>query len=207
VLELFNHQTGAFEPATLCAIEEQDLVCYRHEWRPLIEAKVEELKRADSFTSESLAQYSIQDEHFDWPEKCLERAGGLQWDSYALRCGGQTQGLMYLNLLQTSRLPGHEKQYMVYVDLLATAPWNRPRLVGERRYGGVGAVLIAEAVLQSIDEDFGGRIGLQSLPQSDSFYEQKLGMTRVEKRDPRQLNYFEFDPESAQAWLARQNGG
>lgn len=207
MLELFNRQTGAFEPATLSAIEEGDLECYRTEWRPLIDAKVEELKRADSFTSESLAKFSIQDEHFDWPEKCLERAEALAWDSYALRCGGQTQGLMYLNLLQTSRRPGHEKQPLVYIDLLATAPWNRGRLVRSPQYGGVGVLLVTEAILQSIDEDFGGRIGLQSLPQSDGFYEKKLGMTKVEKRDPRHLNFFEFDPQGAQAWLARQNGG
>lgn len=200
MLELFNRQTGAFEPATLSAIEEQDLECYRTQWRPLIEAKIEELKRTDSFTSESLAKFSIQDEHFDWPEKCLERAEQLAWPSFALRCDGKTQGLMYVNLLQTSRIPGHEKQPMVYVDLLATAPWNRSALVGSGQYGGVGVVLIAEAVLLSLDEDFGGRLGLHSLPQSDGFYEQKLGMTKLEKHP---LNYFEFDPEGAEAWLAR----
>ena len=203
MIELFNRQTGEFEPATLSPIEEQDLECYRTQWRPVIDAKVEELKRADSFTSDSLAKFSIQDEHFDWPEKCLERAGGLAWGSYALRCGGQTQGLMYLNLLQTSRLPGHEKQHMVYIDLLATAPWNRGRLVGAPHYGGIGVLLVTEAILQSIDEEFGGRIGLQSLPQSDGFYEEKLGMTKLEKRDQYHLNVFEFDPQGAQAWLAR----
>jgi hypothetical protein len=203
MLELFNRQTGAFEPATVSAIEEQDLECYRTQWRPLIDAKVEELRLADSFTSESLARFSIQDEHFDWPEKCLERNGALAWNSYALRCGGQTQGLMHLNLLQTSRLPGHEKQHLVYIDLLATAPWNRVRLVETPRYAGVGVVLVTEAILYSVEEEFGGRIGLQSLPQSDGFYEQKLGMTKLEKRDVRHLNFFEFDPEGAQAWLAR----
>ena len=203
MLELFNRQTGAFEPAALSAIEEQDLECYRTRWRPLIDAKIQELKRTDSFTRESLAKFSIQDEHFDWPEKCLERAEQLAWPSFALRCGGQTQGMMYVNLLQTSQIPGHEKQPLVYVDLLATAPWNRSRLVGDSRYGGVGVVLMTEAVLLSIDEEFAGRIGLHSLPQSDGFYETKLGMTGLGKLGRHPLNYFEFDPRGAEAWLAR----
>lgn len=203
MIELFNRQTGAFEPATLSVIEEQDLECYRAQWRPLIDAKIEELKRTDSLTSESLAKFSIQDEHFDWPEKCLERAEQLAWPSFALRCDGQTQGMMYVNLLQTSRIPGDEKQPMVYVDLLATAPWNRPALVGNAKYGGVGLVLVTEAVLLSFDEEFGGRTGLHSLPQSDGFYQQKLGMRNLGKLGRSPLNYFEFDPQGAEAWLAR----
>ena len=72
------------------------------------------------------------------------------------------------------------------------------------RYRGVGSILIAAALQLSIDEGLKGRVGLHSLPASEPFYENVLGMTAL-GRDPQkqQLMYLEFTSEQAKAYLAQ----
>jgi hypothetical protein len=75
-------------------------------------------------------------------------------------------------------------------------------LVGTPRYGLVGRVLIATAVQLSLAEGFRGRIGLHALPQADSFYAMKCGMTDLGKDANKQgLRYFEMTPVQAAAFL------
>jgi hypothetical protein len=92
---------------------------------------------------------------------------------------------------------------MVYVDLVSTAPWNRRRLEANPLYGGVGQVLVTEAILRSLDEEFGGRIGLHSLPGAESLYRDKLGMECLGP-DAKHggLPYYELTPQRAALWLA-----
>lgn len=199
MIEIFNRVTGQFEAATLVTpIEQQDVDCFSLQWRPLLDAKVQELKARDQYTAEELGNVWAQDSDWDWSAKFPERSGQLQWNSVALRCGGATQGLMYLNLLQRCRLPDQAHQHLVYIDLLAAAPWNRPPF-GLPGYRGVGDVLMTEAILISKAEGFDGRIGLHSLPQANGFYE-KWGMTSLgpEKSG---LVYYELTAEKANEHL------
>ena len=48
---------------------------------------------------------------------------------------------------------------IVYVEFVATAPWNRPELQNPPRYRGVGTVMVAPAVELSWDLGYRGRIG------------------------------------------------
>lgn len=205
--ELLNLRTGEFEPAQLSRVEDSDIACYREFWRPIFDAKVDDLRQSNSYNRESLAELHLQDAGWDWPERFAEREGQLAWKSFALRCAGRTQGLMFVDLLRRSRLQGQQNQHLVYIDILATAPWNRGRLVDVPSYRGVGVVMVTEAILLSQEESFEGRIGLHSLPQADGFYSRTCSMIDLGPCDMKGgMHYFEIDPRGASAWLSGGRG-
>lgn len=204
MLELFNRHTQKMEPAELIGrIELDDVTSYEQRWLPPMQAKIDELRVAGTLTREEVTRWNVADAHWKWPTKARDRVGQLQWASHALRCGGDTQGLMFMNVVYTCRLPEQLKKHMVYVDLVSTAPWNRPRLVPNPMYGGVGMILVTEAIIRSLDEGFGGRIGLHSLPGAESLYREKLKMACLGP-DPAcgNLLYFEMTPQQAAAVLS-----
>lgn len=188
-----------FESADLVdRICPDDMTCFQQNWLPPMLSKIDELKKAGQYNQQTVNQWNVEDFMWQWPAKCQNRIGKLEWASYALRCGGKTQGLMFLNLLRRARLQSQVSQHLVYVDLVSTAPWNRPRLTAKPLYGGVGVVLITEAILLSREEGFEGRVGLHSLPGAEMFYRNKFGMDCLGP-DPTYggLPYFELTPQHA----------
>jgi hypothetical protein len=197
--QLWNRQSQLFEPAELFdRIHAEDVTCFQDHWLPPMQAKIDELKLAGQYNRQTVGQWNLEDAHWGWPAKFQSRAGQLQWASYALRCSGMTQGLMFVNLVYRCRLPSQLNQHMLYVDLVSTAPWNRHRLTPSPLYGGVGMVLVTEAILRSEDEGFDGRVGLHSLPGAETLYRDKLGMDCLGP-DPAYngLLYFEMTPQRA----------
>lgn len=126
--------------------------------------------------------------------------GMLGNQSFAIECDGETQGLMIVDLVKTCRSPHVKNKPLVYVDYLEAAPWNRESLTVPR-FRGVGSVMLAAAIQLSRDEGFAGRIGLHSLPQSESWYA-KRGMSDF-GRDPsyQDLKYFEMDETQSSAFF------
>ncbi|TGS35833.1 hypothetical protein EN825_34620, partial [Mesorhizobium sp. M8A.F.Ca.ET.182.01.1.1] len=99
-----------------------------------------------------------------------------------------------------SRHPEHQRVPLIYVEFLATAPWNRPKLVAEPIYKGAGRVLVGTAVSLSLEEEFGGRIGLHSLPGAEVFYRDAIGMTDLGADSEgvhKGLRYFELSSRDA----------
>lgn len=113
--------------------------------------------------------------HWDWRRKADPEI--LRWlRLFAIEWEG-IQGLMaVINQPRSSRLsPGAR---LVYVSVLEVAPWNLPSFTEVPLYSGCGTQLLALAVALSEESGWGGRIGLHSLPQAESFYEH-CGLTRV----------------------------
>lgn len=115
--------------------------------------------------------------------------------SFALFVGEKVLGILFLHeALRPSRIRSHD--LLVYVDYLATVPWNRRNKLGPGRIRGVGTTLVAWSRQVSRDVGCGGRLGLHSLRSSDGFYRslgfQSLGI------DParRGMNYFELSVPS-----------
>lgn len=204
MLELFNRHTQRMEPAELVdRIEHEDVTSFEQRWLPPMRAKIEELRQAGTLTPEEATRWNVADAHWEWQAKVFDRVGQLQWASHAVRCGGDTQGLMFMNLVYTCRRPEQFKQHMVYVDLVSTAPWNRPRLTPNPLFGGVGTILVTEAIIRSLDEGYKGRIGLHSLPGAESLYRQKFNMDCLgPDPDYGNLLYFEMTPQQANALLS-----
>lgn len=201
---LWNRHTNRLEPAEILdRIEDQDVECFYKHWLPPMQVKLAELKYAGKLNRESVRYWNVEDAHWGWSQKVQERRGQLSWSSYAIRRDGLTQGLMFVNLNHRCRLPSQLNEHMVYVDLVSTAPWNRPRFATNPLYGGVGRVLVIEAIVRSLDEEFGGRIGLHSLPGAEELYRDKLGMECLgPDAGYGGLPYYEFTPQRAAPWLA-----
>jgi len=145
-----------------------------------------------------------EDSHWDWRQKSKEVTGILGYHSFALVCQKKLQGLMVTNDVTSARLPAQFGKPLIYVEFVATAPWNRPKVQDPPRYRGVGHVFVLAAIETSRDAGFKGRVGLHSLPDSESFYEEKCGFTRLGPDSSHQnLSYFELTETQADAF--RQN--
>jgi hypothetical protein len=120
-----------------------------------------------------------EDHHWDWQTKSDHWRPLLAYHSFAIVCDGELQGLMLTHDLKTARLPVQAGKAIVYVDYLATAPWNRREIQRPPRYRGVGTAFIAAAAQLSVDLGYRGRIGLHSLPAAEKFYCDACGMTAL----------------------------
>lgn len=201
--ELFNRRTGEFEAAWLKApIDASHIDDFNDHWRPIFKGRIEELKQANEYTAERIEELNIQDAHWSWPKKREVRANRLDWTSFAIEADGHTQGLMFLELTGVGQEESQRKRPIVKIDLLATAPWNRAGLVDKPKYRGVGLVMIGAAISKSVADEFGGRIGLHALPQSERFYREVCGMTDLGVDNTR-MRYFEMTEAQAKAFTER----
>jgi Acetyltransferase (GNAT) domain len=138
---------------------------------------------------------SEEDSHWDWRKKSLFLST-LNYEKHALECENITQGLMILEIdYHHSRLePGKN---LVYVDYLATAPWNRPSIQDPPMYRGVGTALLMFAIKRSFDLEYKGRVGLHALPLAEKFYK-KIGLVDFGADAEKQgLSYFELSVNEA----------
>lgn len=180
-------------------MEAADLLLVERSW---IDARNAVLRRHIEYGIP--AERRPQSLHWDWSKKAplLNR---LEASCFGLEVDGAWQGLMLTRTaFHTTRLPADRGKPLVYIDFLESAPWNwhLPELGQDGEFKSIGAALFRVAVEQSLSEGFHGRVGLHSLPQSDQFYSQAMGMTAVE-RDHRKQNlmYFELSREQAEKLL------
>lgn len=188
------------EAQVFCPIGPNNVEDFRTLWRPAFEERLARVKSRDEF-----AEANLQDMHWNWPGKTEERSDRLDWESFAIECDGQTQGLMFVRTTAFAREPGQEGEDIAYIDLLATAPWNRHGLADRPKYKGVGRILLSAAIEFSLNQEFKGRVGLHSLPQSETWYRDVCGMTDLgidkEINYPPGLRYFEMTEAQARAFL------
>jgi hypothetical protein len=142
-----------------------------------------------------------QDLHWKWDEKTEWSRSRLAFQRFSLVCEGALQGLMLVSLTKFARMQIQFGKHLAYVEFISTAPWNRPQLVAEPIFRGVGHTLVRTAIEVSKAESFHGRIGLHSLPQANRFYRDVCGMTEVGP-DPKYdgLVYFEMTESQAAAF-------
>ena len=143
-----------------------------------------------------------EDAHWDWVRKSLAAMQNpFIYEIYGIEIDQQTQGMMLAakgGVNSFSRHQDHPRKPLIYVDFLATAPWNRPLLTPRPRFKGVGRTLIMTAVTLSYEEEFSGRIGLHSLPGAEPFYRESMGMYDFGgDPDYHNLRYFEFSQSMA----------
>jgi hypothetical protein len=145
-----------------------------------------------------------EDSHWDWRRKARAVSGFLGYQSFALLCGEELQGLMMTNDIASARLREQFGKPLLYLEFVATAPWNRPKLQDPPRYRGVGSVFILAAIEASREAGFKGRVGLHSLSEAESFYEQKCGFMRLGADSSHQnLTYFEMTETQADAFCQK----
>jgi hypothetical protein len=110
--------------------------------------------------------------HWNWQQK----ASQLPLLSTRVFAVHSRQGAEAVMMVKTapyqSRLPSDVGKPIVYIDFLEVSPWNwtLPAINRVPKLKGLGSQLIEVAVAMSIEEEFSGRVGLHSLPQSEAWY-------------------------------------
>ena len=196
---LFETASKSAVPAELLdAITDQNLADWEAEWTPELLVLLKALNRKGVER-----RLWPQSRHWDWRTKIKAIETRLDNQCFSIVCNGMTQALMITELTHRGRLQGQEREHLVYVEFVEAAPWNRRDILGEPpRYAGSGSILIRAAIEYSKAEGFKGRIALHSLPQSNSFYANKIGMTDMgPDPDYQNLRYFEMTPEQAEAFI------
>jgi hypothetical protein len=147
--------------------------------------------------------------HWSWSLKALRvpglKVGGLSpYRLFGIKAEGHWQGLLIANAFgHVSRLPPGGKD-LVYIEFVESAPWNWECLPAGRpgMYRGVGLQLFELAVRWSEDIELGGRVGLHSLSQAESFYRNRCNMSDLGIDSSYQsLRYFEYSDEQAKEFL------
>jgi hypothetical protein len=195
-VDLYNRHSEAFEEAEIYQeLDQKNFDDFERLWKPILSKR-----RAEILTATEAADANVQDEHWDWVGKAKVAASRLGQQTFAVECG-ETQGLMLVDLNEFGRLGVQKGRELIYVELLSTAPWNRHKTVASPRYKNVGRVLIATAISLSIESGFHGRLGLHSLPQSESWYRDVAGFTDLGLDAPKRMHYFEITQVQAMAFL------
>jgi GNAT superfamily N-acetyltransferase len=146
-----------------------------------------------------LLALGADDAFWDWARKKQLALSDDRYEAYAIEYEELTQGLLWLET-QWHRSQWTRTRPLVYVEALATAPWNRRSINPEPWLRGVGTVLLQFARKRSLDLGYGGRLGLHALPGSESFYEAR-NMMNLGYDDDREMVYFEYGPlNQPQLW-------
>ena len=144
---------------------------------------------------------------WDWRKKVPELKL-LEARGFGVLCDEGWQGAMMTKTASNvSRLEATRRKPLVYIDYLELAPWNWkvPPLSQKGQYGGLGTLLFRQAVVQSFDEGFAGRVGLHSLPQAETFYA-GLGLKCVAHDNSKRMSYFEMDTGTANQMMEHDGG-
>ena len=196
---LKDRKAGELVSATLIdGVTREEVEKAESVWKPFLEQQVRRMQ-AEGVPKDKWPQHR----HWDWRQKQEATEPYLAYRMFGVECSSQIQGLMLVATAgKQARIDSQRGKPLVYVHFLAAAPWNLPSIVKDPRYTLVGSVLLATAIQLSIEEEFQGRIGLHSLPQSDVWYRDVCSMTDLgADASVQNLHYFEMTPKQASEFL------
>jgi len=150
-------------------------------------------EKSDQKVKAILRSLQLEDFRWDWLGKAQAHKGN-EYEWFFLYAEERPQGACLIYHPEGSKLSTGD---IFYVKFLAAAPWNRTSNIHERRFKGIGTMLLDVALKFAI-EALGLRPGfsLHSLPQAVSFY-RKYGMVHIEEENDGFLLYFELPEEIA----------
>lgn len=139
--------------------------------------------------------------HWNWGRKSLQVMLNQREDAiFEVTANTDTQGVMLVSE-GISLFNDDINSKNIHVEFLEVAPWNYFKDCEKGYFKGVGSSLLLAAVQFSMHCGFEGRIALESLPQSETFYVQR-GMVPIKnERTPGPLKYFELTTQAAQEVL------
>ena len=196
---LKDRNTGHLVEAVLIdGVSREEVEHAESAWQPFLRKALDERRRLENPKTPA-----PEHSHWDWRKKHKAIEGLIAYRMFGIECEEDMQGLMLVSTAgHPCRIEDQKGKEQVYVDFVATAPWNSPGLVQIPRYSLVGRVLIATAVQLSLEEGFRGRIGLHALPQAEIFYARNCGMTDLGNDIKKEgLRYFEMTPSQAATFL------
>jgi hypothetical protein len=172
-VQLIRGQDNSVVQALLVDLNQTHLDTFDTLWRPLLQ------------------RFETEDKFWDWVVKQRISLSFENVESYAIEYDGVAQGLIALET-QWHRSWIDSQQRLVYVEAIASAPWNRVRIQQRPTLKGVGSVLLAFARRRSLQLGYGGRLGLHALPGAQGFYDAKNMMDFGPDLEKDGLVYFEY---------------
>lgn len=158
----------------------------------LCQMSARHLEDHETVWQEILLATEQSDGYWSWDYKLRRGEQDTRYEAYAIEVEELTQGLMLIET-QWHRSQLLQRYPLVYVEALATAPWNRSLLEDPPYLRGVGRTLLLFARQRSLELGYGGRVGLHALPGSEEFY-RRNGMPEYDTDpDKEDLVYFEYD--------------
>ena len=167
-----QHGDGQIVEVLLCTMLPRHLSQFNTIWKSILE----DMDEADTF--------------WDWARKKELSLTNDRYEAYALEHDSLAQGLMWIET-QWHRSQMRSRQPLVYVEALASAPWNRGGANPNPWIKGVGTALLLFARKRSLQLGYQGRLGLHALPGSESFYEDR-NMLNFGYDPDREMVYFEY---------------
>lgn len=189
-IKLLHKKTDELVEAIMYkGIDERNIDDFQNYWLPKFETARSRLKTYNN----------VEDAHWDWNIKATKIEGQLAYDSFVIEADNMTQGMMIINnATHFSRI--EKGKPLIYIEYIATAPWNRKILEEEPKFGAIGKLLFYQAIGESMDKNFEGRIGLHSLPSAFNWYIH-LGMKDFGKDVNKKMSYLELDKKTAKKLL------
>ena len=202
-IELWRREGGTFVQGTLhTELKPSDLTVLERSWgeardRLLKDLELEQVPRAER----------PQSLHWDWRAKAGELKL-LEAKCFGVLCDDAWQAAMLTRTASyLSKLDESKGKPLVYIEYLEVAPWNWKVKSLNRfgEFGGLGRLLFRQAIVQSSQEGFTGRVGLHALPQAEPFYA-GLGMRRLTLDVAKRLPYYELAAGNAKEMLNQEGG-
>lgn len=120
------------------------------------------------------------DSHWKWREIISYYQNDPKWVARCVRTGdGVIQGALLLRKKVKSVLEPGKKA--VFVDRVATAPWNRDRVAKKPHFRGVGTGFVLYSIVLSYSQGFGGRVNLQAVASEDFYAKQGFEPTAIQQ--------------------------
>jgi len=149
---------------------------------------------------QEMAQLRLQDVGWDWRRLNAGYGDDSDCALFAVEAAGRTQGLMLLEGANHATRHDPKGNNLVYIERIASAPWNRGTFMGSPQFGQTGYALVRIAIEHSRDLQLDGRVALHSVSGSVSFYN-KCGMTHFgPDRHKNGYDYFEMSHGQADAF-------
>lgn len=191
---LFERESQEVVEADLVESVSKDQLIETHlDWLP---ARYEALKRLREEGKQWPEHW-----HWDWSQKA-QKLNFLAYRCFGIQCQDRMQGLMMVSMVaRRSRSATQTGKPVLYIEYIESAPWNLKELTDAPKFSGVGVAFLEAAANLSIEEGFGGRVGLHSLPQSEPFYRRYMEDRGIDREHKEELRYFEMTVEQAHTFL------
>lgn len=136
---------------------------------------------------------------WDWGEIFSSMLIDTTKKGFCIEYQNRLQGILVVTYKDMTNRDGKP---IVFVEYIATAPWNRPDNILTKNKGHfslIGSYLLKCAVELSQTLGYEGRIALESEPEAKEFYE-RMGMENKGAIDA-EYPYFEFSKNNALAFI------
>ncbi|ASV12163.1 GNAT family N-acetyltransferase [Leptospira santarosai] len=145
-----------------------------------------------------LQDYNIEDIGWNWNTKAFSKfSNNYIWSSLVVN--DINEGIIIGYHPENSKIYEYN---IIYIDYLATAPWNRKTVLGVGKYIGIGTLLLKATIKYGLGQfNYTPGFNLHSLSHAEDYY-RKIGMRDLGIDNQKEgLRIFEMEKEGCELFL------